>query len=151
MSKYFHDAQNRKYKIKIKTILPVRDNWYPACQSWKRWVKFPLKKYVSIVFTPFYIVFKKRNMKLLEIPYDDIYNWGNGNHKYFNFAWKLTEHTIIHKNKDKIMNYFSVYRNCIIYIKPINDPPNILNTTMDTYKTYISSKQYINNRRRHTV
>ena len=131
--RYYHDSQNKKYKIKIKRILPYEYKYY---QNWHKWVKFPLSKRLSLVFTPDYLLLKRYNKKLIEIPYDDITNWGDHRCRYWNFSWELSPNTKIYKNEKRIKNYFNFYKSCIIYLYPrIRVPKMELNNTMNYYKT----------------
>ena len=131
--RYFHDGYNQKFKVYIKRALPYP---YKYHQNWQKWVRFPLPKHVSLVFTRDYILFKKYNKKILEIPYDDISNWGDYGSKYWNFTWRLSDNTIFYKYESRFRLYFNMYERCIVYLCPKNRcEPKTFNNTMNNYKT----------------
>lgn len=148
--RYFHDGYNSKFKVIIKRALPCP---YKHFQNWHKWVRFPLPKHISLVFTRDYVLFKKYNKKLLEIPYDDISNWGDYGSKYWNFTWRLSDNTKIYKHEEKFRVYFDMYERCIIYLTPKKlFEPKTFNNTMNSFKIRSHSKQpRLLHRRRFTV
>lgn len=145
--RYYHDGQNQKFKVRVKRILPAP---FRYSQNWHKWVKFPLPKRISIVFTPDYVLFKKYNKKILEIPYDDISNWGDYGSKYWNFTWKLTDNTKFYINKNAYERYFNIYQLCIIYLSPTKQcEPKTFNNNMNNYKSCSNKTSVL--RRRFTV
>ena len=131
--RYYHDSQNKKYKVRIKRILPFS---YKYRQNWHKWIRFPIPKRVSIVFTPDYLLFKRYNKKIIEIPYDDISRWGDHTGRYWNFTWHLSLNTKIYKSENRIRAYFDLYKSCIVYLYPLSEVVRMeFNNNMNYYKT----------------
>ena len=112
--RYKDDIRHSKYKIKIKRILPFP---YKYSQNWQKWIKFPLPKKLSMIFCDKTILFKRHNKKILEIPYDDVKKYGFFK-DYWYINWKYSEGTVFYASKKSFLNYFNMYNNCIIYLKP---------------------------------
>ena len=137
--RYFHCAENMRFKVKIMYALPYQIN-----NNYKRkWVTIPIPKRISIVFTPRYLLIKKYNKKIISIPYNDIESWGNYNNRW-SFRWMLTTETVIYKNSQKFERYFLKNDRCILYIvlRGKNNV-SILNNTMNKYKSEFHKKMYI--------
>ena len=85
------------------------------------------------------------NKKIISIPYNDIERWGHYNNRW-SFRWKLTTETVIYKNSKKFENYFKRNDRCIVYVTPRGkNDVNILNNTMNKYKSKFYEKAYVYN------
>ena len=136
--KYFTDGDHHKYKIKIKSILPHPP---PSIIKHKKLWKKVLPKKLSLVFTHNYLLFKKKNKKIIEIPYRDIDNWG-GYGKYWSFSWKLSDYTLVYVNHLYFLDYFTSHNNCIVYIKNKNGTGRSLNNSLIYFKTRIQKHYF---------
>lgn len=139
--RYFHCAENRRFKVKILYILPFQINSNNCTK--RKWVTMPLPKRISVVFTQKFLTLKKHNKKIISIPYNDIERWGHYNNRW-SFRWKLTTETVIYKNSKKFEKYFKRNDRCIMYITPRGkNDVNILNNTMNKYKSTFYEKTYV--------
>ena len=135
-NKYVYNNKDRKFKVYIKSIVPTKTHMDYSINHWDL-IKLP--KRLSIVFTDNFLILKKFNRKIIEIPYSDIINWGNYKDNYWTFSWKLSEYTIIYNNYEKFLKYFKTHSMCIVYLKTrYRISTTVLNNTMNFYKDNLS-------------